>query len=281
MADEPIVRMETAEPRWEKCEKCGGAVTYTVRAGALQVCGECEPGVREEARRRIEGEQILVDLDGRTEAMLEAFGLSKRDRLAELTRVPELMRRAVPRRWRDRLEIKRRVDTHEPLPGFGVAALAGAGKTSLFSALLREITRARLELRASKLGRSVLEPWAVWLSWPSTVDRLRLMSLGDGGLEAAHQVVQRAASAELLILDDLGAERIRGAAADDWAASQLDLIVDARDGAMLPTWYSSTMADRGLAERYGQRLFSRLVGRNPMHAIKGTVDQRLAGDPTC
>jgi hypothetical protein len=271
-------QIEAVEPTWSACTTCGSRVTYTLELAGRGYCGDCIVPARAAEQRRIEGEQILVDLAGRTELLLEAMGISARDRRARLADVPASVRPAIPQGWGSTGQIRARIAGWDPIPGFGIAALAGAGKTSLFSSLVREITSERVRARAPKLGRAVLEPWAIWLSWPEAVNRLRLMSLGDGGLEAAHEVVKRASSAELLILDDLGAERIRGAAADDWAASQLDLIVDARDGAMLPTWYSSTILDRALAERYGQRLFSRLVGRNPLRAVKGAPDQRLVGD---
>lgn len=254
------------EPAWETCE-CGQRCTYLLSiSDGRKVCPDCQT----KYARTTEGRQILLDVDRHATRIFDQVGLSKRSQTATIEAIPTWMRKVLPPR-----EALSAAFRGAPFPGFGVTALAGAGKTMTMAALLMKAIRVRLAESAEVKGVAALEPWACWLSWSETVDRMRIMSMGDGGLEAAHEIVTRASSVELFVLDDLGAERIRGSASDDWAASQLDLIIDARDGAMLPTWYTTTLFERDLAARYGQRLFSRLVGRNPLSVVEGATDLRL------
>jgi DNA replication protein DnaC len=79
------------------------------------------------------------------------------------------------------------------------------------------------------------------------------------------------------VIDDLGAERFVGASyAEDWAASQLDLLVDGRYNDMRPTWYTTNLSPKEFLERYGPRLFSRLTAENPMLRVPTIPDMRRA-----
>lgn len=93
----------------------------------------------------------------------------------------------------------------------------------------------------------------------------------DGGERGA---MERAASAGLLVLDDLGAER-----ATDWAVEQLTRLVDRRVAEGLPLVVTSNLPLGRLAEAWGgmpgERLVSRLAGACERIEVAGS-DRRLA-----
>jgi DNA replication protein DnaC len=61
---------------------------------------------------------------------------------------------------------------------------------------------------------------------------------------------QAASAADLIILDDLGAEYVKEAS-ESWAAEQLLEVLEARTEAQLPTIYTSNLSEAALLERYG------------------------------
>lgn len=236
-------------------------------------CSECRAREEETERLRIEWGQILADLEGRVRSIVIRSGVSPRDADATLEGMPAWMLEAVPPQFAAALDFGLL-----PERGFGLMALPGSGKTSTLSALLKAAVAARLVRQGPVKGVAALEVWPVWLSWPSVVNRLRISAYGEHGHEAVQEEVRRASTCDLLVLDDLGSERVKGSGVEDWSVSQLDLIVDARDGARLPTWYSTTCADRELVGRYGARLYSRLCGRNPLIVVNGGRDMRFDVD---
>jgi DNA replication protein DnaC len=82
--------------------------------------------------------------------------------------------------------------------------------------------------------------------------------------------------AQVLILDDLGAERRKGDYQDDYAAAEIDYIVaSARYRACLPTWYTTNIPLERLAAFYGARFASRLVSESPLVELVGP-DRRVS-----
>jgi DNA replication protein DnaC len=81
--------------------------------------------------------------------------------------------------------------------------------------------------------------------------------------------------ADILFLDDLGSERIKGSYVEDFAASQLDVVVDERYRREAPIFYTTNLDMGGLIEFYGARLVSRLCGDNPLVVVTGLKDQRF------
>lgn len=174
--------------------------------------------------------------------------------------------------------------------GFGLSGQAGIGKTGAMVALARAIAH-RAEAPAAKPPPASVQemeeqqrdrerpapPWMLWLSWPDTVNRMRVLSMQDGGIAEVGRLVDRATRCAVLFLDDVGAERIKGTYIDDWAASQLDLIVDGRYHAMLPTWYTTGLDAKAIVDKYGRRLFSRLCSENRLISLPRLPDRRFAG----
>jgi DNA replication protein DnaC len=84
---------------------------------------------------------------------------------------------------------------------------------------------------------------------PELLDRLRPSGGRDGDEWASW-----AMNADLLVLDDLGAEK-----ATEWALERLFVLVNHRYRRLLPTVYTSNLGPRELSEHLGERTASRVV----------------------
>lgn len=212
-------------------------------------------------------ERSDADVRAAADAALAAAGMSRRELTARIERIPASL---MARLHADDVSSMRQAIV--PARGFGLSGGAGVGKTFALAALFRAGTEATIR-KSARDGRH--KSPLVWLSWPDTVNRLRIVSTRDGGMDAADRIVSTASRARLLVLDDIGAERIKGTYADDWAASLLDLIVDERHREMRPTWYTTNLPIDAFVRRYGQRLFSRLCAENQLIVLPEADDMRL------
>lgn len=77
-----------------------------------------------------------------------------------------------------------------------------------------------------------------------------------GASESEWELVDRCREADLLLLDDLGAEQ---AARTGWAEDRLLLVAGWRHDEGLPTVYTSNLSPRELAEHLGERIVWRIV----------------------
>jgi hypothetical protein len=226
-----------------------------------------------EAKRSESDLEALV-----TEDLLKVFGLAPRECKADWQKVPEAIKRAMPR-----LTLLSLSGGNIPTTGFGLGADTGSGKTMALAAILRGFQRA---YRKAYIVRLVEETWkygkeanvkfhhqAVWLSWPDSVTAIRVHAI-DGGAE---RILERAESAPLLVLDDLGRERIKGAYVDDFAASQLDRLVNHRYREELPTLWTTNLTELQLTEIYGAALVSRLTEDAPLIWLDKLPSMRIRG----
>lgn len=76
-------------------------------------------------------------------------------------------------------------------------------------------------------------------------------------------------AADLLLLDDVGSERITG-----WTAERLLIIVDGRLTSHKPTVFTTNFATQDFEARMGMRLASRILGSN-LHLLLKGPDRRL------
>jgi DNA replication protein DnaC len=129
--------------------------------------------------------------------------------------------------------------------GFGVTGPSGRGKTGLVKALSHELIQAHPGLRLH---------WLVMRDW---LARLRLeIAAGDTPDVTGYAV------ADVLVVDDLGAER-----PSDWAVEAIGALVDAAYREAVHTLFTSNYRPAALAERLstdndpqaGARIVSRLV----------------------
>ena len=83
---------------------------------------------------------------------------------------------------------------------------------------------------------------------------LQLRANFDGKGYENEQIIERLSKQELLVIDDLGAEK-----ASDWVAETIYLLIDERYGRMLPTIITSNFSLSDLAGRVGDRVASRIT----------------------
>jgi hypothetical protein len=231
------------------------------------VCGYCQDQAWLAKRKAEHLEKIGAWSWG---VCIEA-GMRPREARSEVGKIPVEIKRALP------IEaVKSMLEGKPPKAGFGIGGEGtGGGKTSAMAAILRAYLQAREVARVNEGGEPNPCPGAAglrWRSWPSTVALLRSRATVDGFVETT---VNDMIQADILFLDDLGSERIKGSYVEDFAASQLDVVVDERYRREAPTFYTTNLDMGGLIEFYGARLVSRLCGDNPLVIVTGLKDQRF------
>lgn len=110
----------------------------------------------------------------------------------------------------------------------------GVGKTGLAIGY----ARAALE---SRVVHQIL-----FISLPDLLSKLRATYSNN----SEYAMIQRYASVELLILDDMGAEQSKNT---DWIQDRLYQIINHRHGEMLPTMFTSNLCLEDLGQRIGAR----------------------------
>lgn len=107
---------------------------------------------------------------------------------------------------------------------------------------------------ASAIGNAVLESGkiVVYLTFGEFLDLIRLHKFDDQ--EAYMAGIQRLYDADLIILDDLGAEKVT-----EFAAQELFSLINARMNRRRPMVVSSNIDPMAFEETYGDRIASRLL----------------------
>lgn len=122
----------------------------------------------------------------------------------------------------------------------------GNGKSHLMAAVTNEL-----------LGHGYA---VVFMSVPDLLARIR-GTFDNGSRETEKDLIQMLLEADLLILDDVGAENITKK--DDgtsWVQDVLFRIIDGRYKALKPTCYTSNLYYEDLGQRLGDRILDRILG---------------------
>lgn len=130
----------------------------------------------------------------------------------------------------------------------------GLGKTFLCSAIGNAVTDAR---------RSV-----VYFTLSEFLDLVRLFKFEDD--DEYRQGVQRLLDADLIILDDMGAEKVT-----EFAAQELFNIINHRMNRLLPMVVATNLNPGEIQSAYGQRIASRLLGSFEVLPLKGEDVRRV------
>lgn len=190
--------------------------------------------------------------DSWVEAQLANIGMSRRERGARAAMVPPEIQARMPVEVVQLLQ-----DGVLPTSGFGLCGGIGKGKTMALAALLR-VSIARFGKTAPlPLPLPTLRAFC-WCSWP---EEAAWMSAHADMTESR---VERLSTVPVLILDDLGRERVKGSYSDDWPISRLDIVVSRRNRECLPTLWTSNLDLDGLKALYGGSMVSRLTQDNPL-----------------
>jgi hypothetical protein len=203
---------------------------------------------------RIRRKRVLTLLED------EGMGIQHHETSADHQKIPSLLLNALPQGIREG-----KLDA-----GFGVGGGTGIGKTQAIAALV---------IKALTEGTKALEPdpsdlWrfhgkrppsiCCWSCWQSELPWLR-----SHMTHGAQERVDRLASAAVLILDDLGRERMKSDNCQDWGVSQLDYIVNTRYRMDLPTIWTTNIREVDLFRLYGAPLVRRLIEPNPLIWVEG------------
>ena len=216
----------------------------------------------QEFRRNAHSEAIskLPEIVAET---LTRSGLEARERKATLDRVPIEIRRKLPG-----VTIKALLAGTTPDVGFGLIGKAvGCGKTMAVAAIVSKYTQERIMdviERDPYAARSVAS--LAWVSWPEMAERMK-DSISAGDHEWPIRCANSLEDAELLVIDDIGAERMRGDYSSDYSAGKLFQIVNGRHRSLKPTIWTSNLDSTGLKALYGDAFESRLVSSNPIVAL--------------
>lgn len=259
-----------AKFRAMRCEDCGTDMMVPATFTG-STCRECDTRRTTTAKRNDEVKSIMDRADRALVPWLQAAGMDRRETTALAGKIPAELGALLRR---PELCVNELIDGKIPTHGFGLTGPAGRGKTFALAAIFKQCALTRWKRRHGHEGRAATTRWMEWCKWPARVNALRIMSTKDDGLRDAAVIVKRMCEVPVLVLDDLGAERISKGYLEDWATSQLDLIVDHRHSAMLPTWYTTNLQAKELVERYGARMVSRLASENIMAQCPGGPDLR-------
>lgn len=218
---------------------------------------------------------------------LSVAGMQDAELGAELERIPVALKRMMP------LEFVKALMRGDQLPagpddlrGFGIAGNQGAGKTMAMAALMRSRTgniltqriAAQREIPAPEDGNMWLLPASfLWVNWPDRAQWLKVTSMQPGGAQIVESFTKQASHTQMLVVDDLGRERLGKNYDEDFAFGVLDRIIDSRSRMGLALLWTSNLPRKGLATRYGAAMTSRLLGMAPAVELGKMPDLRLSG----
>jgi DNA replication protein DnaC len=253
------------------CPDCQNGFGYLLEClDGVARCYDCRRAFDQAQQRRGQGAILLGKLDAVVTGELRRAGMSDREIRSSVDGTTRTV-------WEALRIAQELAKGHIPTRGLGLSGPPGVGKTGALAALMGRCMRARLERTLPEAGASALSPWLLWCSWPEAVNRMRVGSTRDGGIQDTEEFIEQAIAIEVLVLDDLGAERIRGSYVDDWAASQLDLVIDGRYRNDRRTWFTTGLEPGELMTKYGRRLTSRLLGDNDLVEVTRSGDRRIEG----
>lgn len=137
--------------------------------------------------------------------------------------------------------------------GFMIHGSVGTGKTYIAAALVYDLLR------------TVPHNRIMFATMPDVLDRIR--ATYNGG--ERDDVLQRALSVPVLVLDDLGTEKVT-----DWVREKVYQIINRRYNEQLTTICTTNLAPSGLARHIGERTVSRLMEMCRVVKLDGT-DRRV------
>lgn len=238
------------EPQMGICPKCSKQ-GFGIEARGW--CWDCERGHRTQEQVAKFREQ----LSGLMGEHLSRGGIGRAELWAKWEDVPAQIVRAIPSDWIGGQWV-----------GFGLGGNTGIGKTMALVAGLKMILARFAEEKIipsiTADGPEKRFPSFQWTCWPSEAHWLRSHAI-NGAEERVEDLVQ----ARILVLDDLGRERMKGHSSEDYAFSHLDFIITERYRNGAPTVWTTNFKVTDLAQLYGAPTLRRLIEPNPLTWVEG------------
>jgi hypothetical protein len=267
---------EAIERESVRCSRCSvPSLRVIVTPSGDLVCRNCYFALESEERLGTQATEIVAGLAKYRREWLQRAGMSRLEVDADPARVPEAVKEAIRKVGRgDDLR-----DGSIPTSGYGLSGGAGVGKTFALASIFGGAVDEWLNRAGRAHGFAALQrpTWLEWLPWPQRAATMRAMSTVDGGFAEVSEMVAGWKVVPALVIDDLGAERMRGGYSEDWITEQLDTVVDARARDGRPTWYTTNLGHQAIVERYGARFYSRLCRVNPLAVVARASDMRGSG----
>lgn len=240
--------------------KCG----HPARPGYV-TCQTCEGKRLQASTPAFEVMPLTEDVEVTTVKVCKVVGFAEKHFAATMRRLHPSVASQIPDAALAAMRAGKR-----PPRGFGLVGTSGAGKTMAVAAMVRLCLRKWLLANVNSLGRLVLSnPPIMWVDWPVRVEWMR------ENYDKASSFMAQATTTPLLVIDDIGAERVVGDTYErDYGAAKLDLLIHGRENKMLPTIWTSNLNEEALNARYGGRVVSRLNGCNPASSWIVAPDQR-------
>lgn len=264
---------------WEfaRCDSCPADFHRSPGSGRT-TCPECVASERErkaKAGLEAEGQALLAAADRIMPGWLASAGMNRRESDAQVGLIRSPLARQL---YAPDLGVRDMLAGQRPERGFGLSGGVGVGKTFALAAIMKLFILARWKMTAAVEGSRAIRRSLAWVRWPEEVSDMRTRAATrEHGMHESAERIAELSRVEYLVLDDMGAERMRGPYDEDWAASQLDLLIDRRYNQRLPTWYTTNLAPSVFVERFGSRLYSRLCGHNPLIEVQSAPDLRITG----
>lgn len=258
---------EAWEREAKECSNCHNHFVRVLETFEGVFCRDCYGDRDAKMRIQRESNELRTRIHEIAPGWLLEAGLSKRELQAD-DRMPTPAMGALAKAMEsDYTDVRL---GNMPTRGVGLSGPAGVGKSFALAGVLKRCAYYWLLAALDRAGRAgVAQVWLRWLRWPERVQAIRTTSLRDGGHGEIAEWIEDWSEAPLLVLDDLGAERMRGSYEEDFAFSILDQVIDARCGAMLPTWFTTNLSADDLLGRLGARVYSRLLQDSQLIEVKG------------
>lgn len=249
------------------CSACGSVPVSHVSVNSAKdgLCWPCRTKKLQASQIAKEAAELLSNLDPWVEKQMREIGLCKRELKADRDKVQKSLKFAMPRDVIDEILAGR-----IPEKGFGIGGITDGGKTMAICSILKIGAVAYAREHAPTKGHATeYHSQITFVSWPDEVAWFRANGREQGLIS---EEVHRLSVVPLLVLDDLGRERIKGCYVDDWAANQLDLVVSYRHRNEKPIIWTTNVPEisddgRDLLSIYGAALVRRLTADNPLHWI--------------
>lgn len=161
-----------------------------------------------------------------------------------------------------------RPETLDENSGYFLYGPCGVGKSHRAVAIMREIIiRKSRAVRMEDIIRGIYDAWFV----PSTSLLLRIKStFSQDSQENESELVNRISSYDLLVLDDLGTEKVT-----DWTLQTMYEIIDSRSRQKKQTIITSNFTLDEISKRMTDRIASRIRGMCKVIPMTGK-DRRLS-----
>ncbi|HET7480695.1 MAG TPA: ATP-binding protein [Rubrobacteraceae bacterium] len=208
----------------------------------------CTPECEQKNEQR---EWELMRRDSRVATLKERSGLSKRMKGFTFASFDPFANPPSSTRALEKVQtyLKSWEENRETGRGLYFCGDVGTGKTHLAVAVMNElISRRRVP--------------ALFVTVPELLDNMR-GAYNDPGRDI-DEWMAAVKNADLLLLDDLGAER-----ANEWVRERIFVIVNHRYREELPTIFTSNIGPKDLASQLGERTASRIIGMCDWISLEG------------